>query len=98
MKEEGFSIRSISSATGYSRQKITTVLEVAKEKDVDMKTVKNVSDKWLEEFLYPEKAVEESSYRAIDFEYIHKVYLAIGNCVKRQLILYATCHHYLLMN
>jgi len=26
------------------------------------------------------------------------VYLAIGNCVKRQLILYATCHHYLLMN
>jgi hypothetical protein len=27
-----------------------------------------------------------------------KVYLAIGNCVKRQLILYATCHHYLLMN
>ena len=26
------------------------------------------------------------------------LYLAIGNCVKRQLILYATCHHYLLMN
>jgi len=26
------------------------------------------------------------------------MYLAIGNCVKRQLILYATCHHYLLMN
>jgi len=26
------------------------------------------------------------------------MYMAIGNCVKRQLILYATCHHYLLMN
>ena len=31
-------------------------------------------------------------------DYTIAVYLAIGNCVKRQLILYATCHHYLLMN
>lgn len=72
MKAEGFSIRSISSATGHSRQKITAVLEVAKEKEVNLKTLEDVSDKWLEEFLYPEKSEEESSYRAIDFEYIHK--------------------------
>lgn len=72
MKAEGFSIRSMSSATGHSRQKITTVLEVAKEKEVDLKTLEDVSDKWLEAFLYPEKSEEQSSDRAIDFEYIHK--------------------------
>src|SRR5699024_5706740 len=72
MKADGFSLRSIRAATGHSRQKITEVIRLAERKEIKYPLSEEMTDKWLEEFLYPEKAMEDSGYRPIDFEYVHK--------------------------
>lgn len=72
MRSNGFSLRSIRAATGHSRQKITEVIRLAEKKEVTLPLIDEMTDKWLEEFLYPEKTMEGSGYRPIDFEYIHK--------------------------
>lgn len=72
MRSDGFSLRSIRAATGHSRQKITEVIRLAEKKEVTTPLTDEMTDKWLEEFLYPEKTMEGSGYRPIDFEYIHK--------------------------
>ena len=72
MKAEGFSLRTIRAATGHSRQKITEVIQLAQQKEVVWPFTEEVTDRWLEEFLYPEKSQEGSAYRAIDFLYVHK--------------------------
>lgn len=72
MHNEEFSLRSIASATGHSRQKVTEIVEKAKERDFLDSLTDEMTDNWLEEFLFPEKIMEGSGYRPMDFEYIHK--------------------------
>lgn len=72
MHNEDFSLRSIAAATGHSRQKVTEVVEKATERQLSDSLTEEMTDKWLEEFLFPEKAMEGSGYRPMDFEYIHK--------------------------
>lgn len=72
MQSEEFSLRSIAAATGHSRQKVTEIVEKAKERQLPDSLTEEMTDNWLEEFLFPEKMMEGSGYRAMDFEYIHK--------------------------
>lgn len=72
MHNEDFSLRSIAAATGHSRQKVTEVFEKATERKLSDSLTEEMTNKWLEEFLFPEKSMEGSGYRPMYFEYIHK--------------------------
>ncbi|WP_255259829.1 hypothetical protein [Lentibacillus sp. CBA3610] len=71
LHDEGISLRGISVSTGNSRQKVTEVIELAKKKGVMCPLEEEMSDQWLEEFLYPETTLEASGPKAIDRIY-HK--------------------------
>jgi transposase len=71
LKAEGLSLRSIASSTGNSRQKITEVIEREKKRGLVPPLDDEMNDKWLEEFLFPEKSFENSGRFPIDFDYIH---------------------------
>lgn len=72
LKADGFSLRSICSVTGHSRQKITEVIRLAETKEITCPLAEEMTDKWIEECLFPEKSMEGSGYRSIDFDYVHK--------------------------
>lgn len=72
LAEEGHSIRGIAASTGHSRQKIRDVIQFSKEKGITCPLSEEMTDKWLEEFLYPEKMLEGKGRSPIDFEYLHK--------------------------
>jgi transposase len=72
LHDEGISIRGIAASTGNSRQKVTEVIQLAKKKGLVCPLDEEMDDKWIEEFLFPEKAMETSGRQPLDFEYIHK--------------------------
>src|SRR5690625_3023284 len=69
---ENVSLRSIAMITQHSRQKITEIVELAKKKGVKIPLEEEMTDSWLEDFLYPEKKQEASGRHLMDFEYIHQ--------------------------
>jgi len=72
LKEEGFSLRSIASSTGNSRQKVTEVIDRAEKKGLNGPLEEEMTDKWIEEFLFPEKSLEASGRQPLNFDYIHE--------------------------
>lgn len=72
LHDEGISLRGISTSTSNSWQKVTEVIESAKKKGLTCPLDEEMNDKWIEEFLFPEKSLEASGRQPIDFEYIHK--------------------------
>lgn len=69
---DNVSLRSIALMTQHSRQKVTEIIELAKQKGVKVPLEEEMTDPWLEDFLYPEKKQEASGRHLMDFEYIHK--------------------------
>lgn len=65
-------LRSIAATTGHSRQKVTEVIGKAQVRQLLFLLTREMTDQWLEESLFPEKVIECSGYRPIDFEYIPK--------------------------
>ena len=72
MHAENVSLRSIAMFTQHSRQKITEIVELAEKKGVKIPLEEEMTDPWLEDFLYPEKKQEASGRHLMDFEYIHQ--------------------------
>lgn len=70
--DEGISLRGIAASTGHSRQKVTEVIVLAEKKGLICPLEEEMTDKWIEEFLFPEKALEASGRQTLDFEYIHE--------------------------
>src|SRR5699024_9710387 len=66
------SFRSIALMTQHSRQKVTEIIELAKQKGVKVPPEEEMTDPWLEDFLYPKKKQEASGRYLMDCEYIHK--------------------------
>src|SRR5690606_5405984 len=66
------SLRGIASSTGNSRQKVTEIVRLAKKKGLVCPLDDEMSDKWIEEFLFPEKSLESSGRHPLDFDYIHE--------------------------
>lgn len=58
LHDEGISMRGISASTGYSRQKVSEVIEMAVKKGLTCPLDEEMDDKWIEEFLFPEKSLE----------------------------------------
>lgn len=72
LHDEGISFRGIAASTGNSRQKITEVLELAVKKGLVCPLDEEMTDKWIEEFLFPEKTLEASGRQPLNFDYIHE--------------------------
>ncbi|CAM5223335.1 IS21 family transposase ISPpu7 [Ureibacillus acetophenoni] len=72
LHDEGISLRGISASTGNSRQKVKEVIDLAVQKGLTCPLDEEMGDKWIEEFLFPEKSIEASGRQPLDFEYIHK--------------------------
>ena len=66
------SLRSIAIMTQHSRQKVTEIITLAEQKGIKVPLEEEMTDPWLEDFLYPEKKQEASGRHLMDFEYIHK--------------------------
>ena len=72
MAQEGLSLRTVSASTGHGRPKVTEILQLAKEKGLECPLTEEMDDHWIEEFLYPYKAIENSGYGMIDFALVHR--------------------------
>src|SRR5699024_10787639 len=71
LHDEGIGLRSIAASTGNSGQKVTEVIRLAEKKSLVCPVEEEMTDKWLEEFLFPEKTLEGSGRQPMNFEYIH---------------------------
>jgi len=72
LHEVGVSLRSIAMITQHSWQKVTEIIELAKRKGVKIPLEEEMTDPWLEDFLYPKKKQETNGRHLMDFEYIHR--------------------------
>ncbi|TQR37244.1 integrase [Lysinibacillus sphaericus] len=54
------SLRGIAASTGNSRQKVTEAIQLATMKGLNCPFDEEMDDKWIEEFLFPEKSLEGS--------------------------------------
>lgn len=72
LQDEGISLRGIAASTGHSRQIVTEVIQLAQKKSLTCPLDEEMTDRWIEDFLFPEKTMEASGRQPIDFEYIHK--------------------------
>lgn len=72
LEHEGWSLRSISVTTRHSRQKITEIIRLAEKRGLKCPLDDEMTDPWIEDFLYPEKKLEASGRHLIDFDYIHE--------------------------
>lgn len=69
---KGQSMRNISASTGNSRPKVSEIIQVAKDKGVEEPLTEEMTDTWLEGFLFPGKTRESKGRELPDLEYIHK--------------------------
>lgn len=72
LHDDGISLRGIAASTGHSRQKVTRAIDLAKEKGLVCPLDEEMTDKWIEDFLFPEKSQEGSGRQALNFDYIHR--------------------------
>lgn len=72
LHDQGISLRGIAASTGNSRQKVTKAIELAKKKGLVCPLDEEMTDKWIESFLFPEKSLEGSGRQLLDFDYIHR--------------------------
>jgi hypothetical protein len=56
--DEGISFRGISASIGNSRQKVTEVIQLAEKKGLMCPLDEEMDDRWIEDFLFPEKSLE----------------------------------------
>ena len=68
---EDISQRTISSSTGHSRNTVSNVVRKAKELGLE-NLDDNMTNPWLESFLFPEKQAIEKGYFPVDWEKVHK--------------------------
>lgn len=68
---DGMSQRTIEVAVGSSRHTIRDIVQKAKDKGVN-KLTDEMTNRWLEEFLFPEKRPQEKGYFQEDWERVHK--------------------------
>lgn len=72
LHHEEISLRGIAASTGHSRQKVTEIIRLAEKKGLVCPLDEEMTDKWIEEFLFPEKALEGSGRHPLNFDYIHE--------------------------
>src|SRR5690606_27036394 len=70
LHDEGISLRGIAASTGHSRQTVTQALAQAETKGLVCPLDDELTDKWMEEFLFAEESSEASGRQPLDFEYI----------------------------
>ena len=71
MHLQGISQRTIASSTGHSRDKIREVVNESKVKGLNTLT-EEMTNSWLEDYLFPEKTANQRGYYDPDWDYIHK--------------------------
>lgn len=69
---EGISLRGIAASTGHSRQKVTEAIALAEKKGLVCPLEEEMTDQWIEDFLFPEKTLEASGRQPLNFDYIHE--------------------------
>lgn len=67
----GISQRTISSAVGSTRRTIREIISRAEDKEMTELT-ENMTNTWLQEYLFPEKKVIAKGYFPISWDYVHK--------------------------
>ncbi|WP_066190776.1 helix-turn-helix domain-containing protein [Gracilibacillus timonensis] len=70
--DEERSLRNIAAMTRHSRQKVTEVIRLAEKRGLKCPLDEEMTDAWIEDFLYPEKKLEASGRYMIDFDYLHQ--------------------------
>ena len=68
---DNVSLRSIAQIVQHSCQKVTEVIKTADRKGVSLPLGEEMTDKWLEEFLFPEIKQEASGRHLMNFEHVH---------------------------
>lgn len=72
LNDEGISLRGIAASTGNSRPKVTEIIRLAEKKGLVCPLEEEMTDRWIEEFLFPEKTLEGSGRQPLKFDYIHE--------------------------
>ncbi|GEB78528.1 IS21 family transposase [Sporolactobacillus inulinus] len=71
LHDEGISFRGIAASTGNSRQKVTEIIQRAEKKGLTCPLEEEMTNQWIEDFLFPEKALEASGRQPLNFDWIH---------------------------
>lgn len=72
LHDEGISFRGIAASTGNSCQKVTVAIGLAEKKGLVCPLEEEMTNQWIEEFLFPEKTLESSGRQPLKFDYIHE--------------------------
>ncbi|MFC5734283.1 IS21 family transposase, partial [Cytobacillus gottheilii] len=72
LQDEGISLRGIASSTGHSRQKVTEIITLAEKKGLVCPLEEEMTDRWIEEFIFTQKTLEASGRHPLNFDYIHE--------------------------
>lgn len=68
---QGITQRTISSSTGHSRDKIREVVTEARARGITELT-EDMTSRWLEDYLFPERTADQQGYYEPDWDSIHK--------------------------
>jgi transposase len=72
LNHQEMSQRGIAAATGHSRRIVKEVIERAQSKEISYPFGDNITDLWLQNFLFPEKNPVEKGRKIPNYEYLHK--------------------------
>ncbi|CAM3130660.1 hypothetical protein [Sporolactobacillus spathodeae] len=71
LHNEGISLRGIAASTGNYCQKVTEIIQLAKKKGLSCPLEDEMTNQWIEDFIFPEKALEASGRHPLNFDRIH---------------------------
>ena len=82
LKSGGMSQNEIARSRHMSRSSISSVVNIAKEKNITYDDIKDMNDDVIYRMFYPEKMLTEDIYELPDYEYVHKELKRVGVTLK----------------
>ena len=78
LNASGMSQNDIARTRHMSRSSISTVMRIAKEKNITYENIKDINDDELYKMFFPEKLTTEDIYELPDYEYVHNELKRVG--------------------
>ena len=93
LKSGGMSQNEIARSRHMSRSSFSSVVNIAKEKNINYEDIKDMNDDVIYRMFYPEKMLTEDIYELPDYEYVHKELKRVGVTLKLLWVEYCDkCH------
>jgi len=82
LKDSGLSQNQIAATRRISKTSVSAVVNIAKEKQLSFKDVREMNDDVLYQLFFPEKTTANQIYQLPDYEYVHRELKKVGVTLK----------------